>query len=258
MAESEARDVEHFDTREHTLSVEDVHQIYVDAGFPRSIRSIQRWCENGHLKAVKYPTEAGAQYYIDPDSAQQRLEEIRQVQAATGNDRQRHDVDRRDMSSSQLSDEGDDIDDATSDDGQRLSFNDARRRAESGAQDQGIQYRSSERPSTTGDDTASMSRHDGLEKELIGMVTGQQKHIREQEKIIEQKNQTIDKLLTARVRDTEFFMGAISKLRETLGLQAGSSEEPEQPKQAKEQMSIPMQHEVRGDKGEVDVSGNSV
>ena len=70
----------YIDAEGYSLSVEDVRLMFSSAGIPRSDRTIQRWCEDGHLRCSKYPTETGSKYFVQVESAQERLEAIRQVQ----------------------------------------------------------------------------------------------------------------------------------------------------------------------------------
>jgi hypothetical protein len=63
----------------YTLTVDQTAGRFVAAGFPRSPRSIQRYCQLGHLRAVSVPTESGRIYLIDEKSVEERIEELRQV-----------------------------------------------------------------------------------------------------------------------------------------------------------------------------------
>lgn len=74
------RDATWQDTTTYSMSLPQVYVRFVEAGLDRSLRTLQRYCEHGHLRAAKYPTETGAVWYVDPASVETKIEEIRQVQ----------------------------------------------------------------------------------------------------------------------------------------------------------------------------------
>lgn len=49
---------------EFTLVMEEVAKRYKQAGHPRTIRTLQRYCKNGHLDAIKKPPLLGDMYII--------------------------------------------------------------------------------------------------------------------------------------------------------------------------------------------------
>lgn len=132
------------DTTTYSLGLPQVYALFVEAGINRSLRTLQRYCEQGHLRAAKYQTTTGSVWFADPLSVEIKIEEIRQVQetmkqqaqqpdatpspAPVGDD-QRHDGDRRDVTHRQ--DHGSDPDTAaaSSNDMWRLQNDDANRRA---------------------------------------------------------------------------------------------------------------------------------
>ena len=131
------------DNSTYSMSLPQVYARFVEAGLDRSLRTLQRYCEQGHLRAAKYPTETGAVWYVDPDSVETKIEEIRQVQEAalrrsaapsadtrspTHHDMSRHDVDRRPMTSSENQYDSNDTTSATGDDDPRQHNHDADRR----------------------------------------------------------------------------------------------------------------------------------
>jgi hypothetical protein len=82
---------------EYTLTIDDAALLYERAGLPRTPRSIQRYCENGHLDARRIETVYGEKYLITPASVAKHIayiEEVRQV--ATGRDLSRHAATSRD------------------------------------------------------------------------------------------------------------------------------------------------------------------
>ena len=79
----------------YSLTMEDVAGIYENAGMPRNLRSLQRYAEQGKLKANKMMTATGSKYLVTPHSVELHLTELRQMEAqarlvATGRDQARH------------------------------------------------------------------------------------------------------------------------------------------------------------------------
>jgi hypothetical protein len=125
------------------MALPQVYARFVEAGLDRSLRTLQRYCEQGHLRAAKYPTETGAVWYVDPESVETKIEEIRQVQETlhrpaapshdttppTANDMSRHDTDRRSMSSMENKPDNRDSVETTSNDEPRQQNLDADRRS---------------------------------------------------------------------------------------------------------------------------------
>ena len=67
---------------EFTLTIDDAALLYERAGLPRTPRSIQRYCEKGHLDARRIETAFGEKYLITPASVMKHIgyiEEVRQV-----------------------------------------------------------------------------------------------------------------------------------------------------------------------------------
>ena len=78
-----------------SLTMEDVAGIYENAGMPRNLRSLQRYAEQGKLKANKMMTATGSKYLVTPHSVELHLTELCQMEAqarlvATGRDQARH------------------------------------------------------------------------------------------------------------------------------------------------------------------------
>jgi hypothetical protein len=87
------------DMSRHTLSVEEAASLFADAGIPKSIRTVQRYCHNGILESIRTDTELGDKYLIDRVSVDHRIEELKkfqQMMAATRLDTSRHDASRHD------------------------------------------------------------------------------------------------------------------------------------------------------------------
>ena len=91
------------DVSRYSLSVEEVVLLLVDAGLPRSERSIQRACKRGHFEAILGDTENGQRYFITPESVDRRIRELKQIESqkpavAADRDAPRHDAKDRDSS----------------------------------------------------------------------------------------------------------------------------------------------------------------
>lgn len=67
------------DMTRYTLSVEQVVQRFADAGVPRSPKSIQRYCKDGHLEYVEVDTEKNSKFLINPVSVERRITEVKQA-----------------------------------------------------------------------------------------------------------------------------------------------------------------------------------
>ena len=74
---------------EFTLTVEDVLQRYVDAGLPRTPRSIQRYCALGHLECRRVDTQFGEKWLVTPASVDRHIAYIREVTPTTRRDSSR-------------------------------------------------------------------------------------------------------------------------------------------------------------------------
>ena len=69
---------------EHSLSIEDAFALYERAGLPRTPRTIQRYCEKGHLDCRRVEIPYGEKYLIAPASVSKHIayiEETRQTLA---------------------------------------------------------------------------------------------------------------------------------------------------------------------------------
>ena len=71
------------DDIQYSLTIEAVAHRYADAAHPRTIRSLQRYCANGHLECLKAPTLTGDMYMVTPQSVARHLGELDQISAAT-------------------------------------------------------------------------------------------------------------------------------------------------------------------------------
>jgi hypothetical protein len=66
---------------DHTLSLEQASELYAKAGHPRTLRSLQRYCVNGHLDARKIQTTLGDKYLVTPQSVARHIAQIEELHA---------------------------------------------------------------------------------------------------------------------------------------------------------------------------------
>ena len=90
------------DMSQYSLTVEAASDLFIQAGVPRSPRSVIRFCSNSALDCIKVDTERNMKYLVSPKSVQVRIAELQQI-ASVGHDSTRldmssHDEPRRDMS----------------------------------------------------------------------------------------------------------------------------------------------------------------
>ncbi len=93
------------DKARHTLSAEETSVLFAEAGVPRSVRTVQRYCKKGHLACITVDTEISEKYLIDRNSVERRIKELQQVDRilrstvnTTRHDETRHDAAERDTS----------------------------------------------------------------------------------------------------------------------------------------------------------------
>ena len=80
---------------DYTLTIEQVADRYAQAGHPRTIRSLQRYCAKGHLDSQKKETSFGGEVYlVTPQSVARHIAQIEELaqndMVATGPDSSRH------------------------------------------------------------------------------------------------------------------------------------------------------------------------
>jgi hypothetical protein len=77
---------------EFTLTIDEVAELYANAGFPRPIRRLQKYCARGDLDCRKVETLSGEKYLITPVSVERHIALITQTQGAAGRDQARPDA----------------------------------------------------------------------------------------------------------------------------------------------------------------------
>ena len=84
MSDDELRQAATSPDSDYTHSIDEAALVYERAGLPRTPRSIQRYCEKGHLDARRIETAFGEKYLVTPASVMKHIayiEEVRQVAA---------------------------------------------------------------------------------------------------------------------------------------------------------------------------------
>src|SRR6267143_2496037 len=69
------------DTARHPFTIVQAVELFAELGVPRSKRSVQRFCEQGHLDCVRIKGARGDQFFIDRESVERYAEELRQIDA---------------------------------------------------------------------------------------------------------------------------------------------------------------------------------
>src|SRR4051794_14005373 len=82
-----------YDKARHPLTIADAVELFAQLGTPRSKRSVQRFCEQGHLDCVRIKGPRGDQFFINRESVERYAEELRQIEAvASLSDDARHET----------------------------------------------------------------------------------------------------------------------------------------------------------------------
>ena len=70
-----------YDRARHPLTIYQAVELFAELGVPRSKRSVQRFCEQGHLDCVRIKGARGDQFFINRESVERYAEELRQIDA---------------------------------------------------------------------------------------------------------------------------------------------------------------------------------
>jgi hypothetical protein len=71
---------------QYTLTIEEAAVRYEHAGHPRTIRTVQRYCANGHLDSLRQETAFGDKYKITPESVARHIAQIAELASTTERD----------------------------------------------------------------------------------------------------------------------------------------------------------------------------
>src|SRR5438105_9089187 len=81
---------------QYSLSVEETAELYAQAGHPRTVRAVQKYCALSKLDCHKVETETGEKYLVAPYSVERHIAYINEVRtAATSRDQTRTDANVR-------------------------------------------------------------------------------------------------------------------------------------------------------------------
>jgi len=68
---------------EYPLSLDDVSRLFDEAGLPRNVRTLQRYCAAGRLDCIKEETATGLAYFVDPVSVERAIKQLAQLHGLT-------------------------------------------------------------------------------------------------------------------------------------------------------------------------------
>lgn len=83
------------DEQAYTLTVEEAAELYAEAGFPRTLRAIQKYCARDDLLCIREQTTYGERFRITPASVARHIEQIKQLSRANSRDHSRTDANVR-------------------------------------------------------------------------------------------------------------------------------------------------------------------
>jgi len=93
--DEQPRPVANGDEQAYTLTVEEAAVLYEQAGFPRTIRAIQKYCARDDLLCIREQTPYGERFRITPSSVARHIEQIKQLSQANRRDHSRPDANVR-------------------------------------------------------------------------------------------------------------------------------------------------------------------
>jgi hypothetical protein len=79
----------------YPLTLDDVSRLFDEAGLPRNIRTLQRYCAAGRLDCIKEETATGLAYFVDPVSVERAIKQLAQLHGLT--DEVRHSATSEEM-----------------------------------------------------------------------------------------------------------------------------------------------------------------
>jgi hypothetical protein len=75
--------------------LDDVSRLFEEAGLPRNVRTLQRYCAAGRLDCIKEETATGLAYFVDPVSVDRAIKQLAQLHGLT--DEVRHSATSEEM-----------------------------------------------------------------------------------------------------------------------------------------------------------------
>jgi hypothetical protein len=87
---TDANSRERSQDHQYSLSVEQAAELYAQAGYPRTIRAVQKYCALSKLDCHKVDTDTGEKYLVAPYSVERHIAYINEVRTvATRRERTR-------------------------------------------------------------------------------------------------------------------------------------------------------------------------
>jgi hypothetical protein len=77
---------------QYSLTIEEAALRYEHAGYPRTLRSIQRYCAKGHLDCLRQETMFGDKFMVTPQSVARHISQIAELASASQRDVPRQDA----------------------------------------------------------------------------------------------------------------------------------------------------------------------
>jgi hypothetical protein len=68
---------------QYPLTLDDVSRLFDEAGLPRNVRTLQRYCAAGRLDCIKEETATGLAYFVDPISVERAIKQLAQLHGLT-------------------------------------------------------------------------------------------------------------------------------------------------------------------------------
>ncbi len=68
---------------EYPLTLDEVSRLFDEAGLPRNVRTLQRYCAAGRLDCIKEETATGLAYFVDPVSVERAIKQLAQLHGLT-------------------------------------------------------------------------------------------------------------------------------------------------------------------------------
>lgn len=67
----------------YSLTLEEVSRLFDEAGLPRNVRTLQRYCAASQLDCIKEETATGLAYFVDPVSVERTIKQLAQLHGLT-------------------------------------------------------------------------------------------------------------------------------------------------------------------------------
>ena len=68
------------ETPRHELTIKDASSLFAEFGVPRSPRSVQGFCKDGHIDCVRIKGPTGDKYFVDRTSVERYAKELKQIE----------------------------------------------------------------------------------------------------------------------------------------------------------------------------------